>query len=297
MLYLPHSAYLGKGYLMQINNIGVIGAGLMGSGIAQVCAAAGIEVMLHDVNETAVQRGIRSIKANLERLASREKISLDEAADQLARIKGTTELSALGACDFVIEAATENLGTKLQILKNVDAVARPGSIIASNTSSLSITKLAATLSQPDRFIGMHFFNPVPVMALVEVIRGIQTSDATFSATNTLATRIGKTAIGAKNAPGFVVNRILVPMINEAVFVLQEGLASAEEIDAGMKLGANHPIGPLALADLIGLDTLLSVMEVFYRDFNDPKYRPAPLLREMVDAGFFGRKSKRGFYTY
>jgi 3-hydroxybutyryl-CoA dehydrogenase len=282
---------------MEINVIGIVGAGLMGSGIAQVCAHAGINVVLYDISESAVQRGIASIAANLDRLVSKEKIAASDAAAIRASINGTTEQRGLGNCDFLIEAATENLEIKQRILKELDAVAKPGSIIATNTSSVSITKLAASLSSPDRMVGMHFFNPVPVMALVEVIRGIQTSEATFATTQVLVARIGKTAISARNSPGFVVNRILVPMINEAVFVLQEGLASAEEIDAGMRLGANHPIGPLALADLIGLDTLLAVMEVFYRDFNDPKYRPAPLLREMVDAGYFGRKTKKGFYTY
>lgn len=282
---------------MEINVIGIVGAGLMGSGIAQVCAHAGINVVLYDISESAVQRGIASIAANLDRLVSKEKIAVSDAAAIRARINGTTEQRGLGNCDFLIEAATENLEIKQRILKELDAVAKPGSIIATNTSSVSITKLAASLSSPDRMVGMHFFNPVPAMALVEVIRGIQTSEATFATTQALVARIGKTAISARNSPGFVVNRILVPMINEAVFVLQEGLASAEEIDAGMRLGANHPIGPLALADLIGLDTLLAVMEVFYRDFNDPKYRPAPLLREMVDAGYFGRKTKKGFYSY
>jgi 3-hydroxybutyryl-CoA dehydrogenase len=282
---------------VEISTVGIVGAGLMGSGIAQVCAAAGLNVVLNDINDDALQRGMSGISANLERMVSKEKMTGAEAAAIVGRIKTTTALSDLAACDFLIEAATENLEIKQRILKGIDGIAKPGSVIASNTSSVSITKLAATLSQPERLIGMHFFNPVPVMALVEVIRGIQTGDATYDATQALVKRIRKTAITAKNAPGFVVNRILVPMINEAVFVLQEGLASAEEIDAGMKLGANHPIGPLALADLIGLDTLLAVMEVFYRDFNDPKYRPAPLLREMVDAGYFGRKTKKGFYTY
>jgi 3-hydroxybutyryl-CoA dehydrogenase len=282
---------------MEINTIGIVGAGQMGSGIAQVSAAAGLNVILNDINENAVQRGIAGISANLDRMVSKEKITAAEAAAILARIKGTASLPDLADGDFLIEAATENLGIKQQILKQLDGIAKPGSIIATNTSSVSITKLAASLSRPERFIGMHFFNPVPVMTLVEVIRGIQTSDATFDVTAALARRIGKTPIGAKNSPGFIVNRILVPMINEAVFVLQEGLASAEEIDAGMKLGANHPIGPLALADLIGLDTLLAIMEVFYRDFNDSKYRPAPLLREMVDAGYLGRKTKKGFYSY
>ncbi|CAN7607661.1 3-hydroxybutyryl-CoA dehydrogenase [Duganella sp. LjRoot269] len=282
---------------MNIDTIGIVGSGLMGSGIAQVCAAAGLEVVLNDIDEAAIQRGLSTISESLTRMVTKEKIAAETAARIRARIRGGTEFGDLGQADFLIEAATERLETKQKIIQALDAVAKPGSIIATNTSSVSITKLAACLASPERLVGMHFFNPVPVMALVEVIRGIQTSDATFEATRALAARIGKTAIGARNAPGFVVNRILVPMINEAVFVLQEGLASAEEIDAGMKLGANHPLGPLALADLIGLDTLLSVMEVFYRDFNDSKYRPAPLLREMVDAGRYGRKSGRGFYQY
>ena len=282
---------------MEINTIGIVGAGLMGSGIAQVCAVAGLQVVLHDVSEQAVQRGLAAIGANLERMVAKDKISADDARQALARIAGGADQSRLGQAEFLIEAATERVEIKQAILRELDAVARAGSIIATNTSSVSITRLAACLREPARLVGMHFFNPVPVMALVEVIRGIQTSDATYDATRALAARIGKSAIGARNAPGFVVNRILVPMINEAVFVLQEGLASAEDIDAGMKLGANHPIGPLALADLIGLDTLLAVMEVFYRDFNDSKYRPAPLLREMVDAGRYGRKSGQGFYRY
>lgn len=282
---------------MTISIIGIVGAGQMGSGIAQICAAAGLNVVLNDISESAVQRGIAGVSANLDRMVSKEKITAADAAAILARIKGTVVLSDLGNSDFLIEAATENLEIKQKILKSLDGIAKPGSIIATNTSSVSITKLATFLSSPERLVGMHFFNPVPVMALVEVIRGIQTSDATFAATKSLAERVGKTAVGIKNAPGFVVNRILIPMINEAVFVLEEGIASAEEIDAGMKLGANHPIGPLALADLIGLDTVLAVMEVFYRDFNDSKYRPARLLREMVDAGYLGRKSKKGFFTY
>lgn len=282
---------------MEINIIGVVGAGQMGSGIAQICATAGLNVILHDVSETAIQRGISGISANLERMISKEKVTVADAAAILARIKSAVVLSDLGDSDFLIEAATENIEIKQKILKSLDGIAKPGSIIATNTSSVSISKLAASLSSPERLVGMHFFNPVPVMALVEVIRGIQTSAATFSSTEALAKRIGKTSISTKNSPGFVVNRILIPMINEAVCVLQEGLASAEEIDAGMKLGANHPLGPLALADLIGLDTVLAVMEVFYRDFNDPKYRPALLLKEMVDAGYLGRKTKKGFYTY
>ena len=282
---------------MNIQTIGVIGAGQMGSGIAQICAANGLKVMMRDVNDAAVQRGIVSITANLDRMLAKGKIHDAEKQTTLAAIKGTTDLNELAQADFLIEAATENIELKLSILKEVDTLARPDTIIATNTSSISITRLARKISHPHRFVGMHFFNPVPVMALVEVIRGIQTDDETYAATDALARRIGKTPIAVKNSPGFVVNRILVPMINEAVFVLQEGLAKAEEIDAGMQTGANHPIGPLALADLIGLDTCLAIMEVLYREFNDPKYRPAPLLREMVDAGYLGRKTKKGFYAY
>ena len=215
----------------------------------------------------------------------------------LSRITATTEKAKLASCDLVIEAATENEELKVKILKDLSTTLRPQGLIATNTSSISITKLAAATDRADRFIGMHFFNPVPMMALLELIRGLQTSDDTVAKAEAFAKRIGKVPITAKNSPGFAVNRILCPMINEAIFALQEGIATAEEIDAGMKLGCNHPIGPLALADMIGLDTMLSVMEVFYNGFNDPKYRPAPLLKEMVDAGHLGRKSGRGFYSY
>jgi 3-hydroxybutyryl-CoA dehydrogenase len=258
---------------------------------------AGINVVMVDISTEAVERGVKTVSGSLDRLVKKEKISAADKDAALARIRATTAYADLAGADLVIEAATENEGLKLRILKEIDAIVAPTAIIASNTSSLSITKLAASISRPERFIGMHFFNPVPLMALVELIRGLQTSDATQAAVQAFATAVGKTPIVAKNSPGFAVNRILCPMINEAIFALQEGLASAADIDEGMKLGCNHPIGPLALADLIGLDTMLSVMEVFYTGFNDPKYRPAPLLKEMVDAGYLGRKSGQGFYSY
>ena len=282
---------------MSINTVGVIGAGTMGNGIAQSCAAAGLDVVMLDIREEAVQRGLASIDGSLERLVKKDKLTAVEKTATLARIRGTTRQEDFAACDLVIEAAKENLDLKLRLLKEVEGRLKAGALLASNTSSISITRLAAAVQAGERFIGMHFFNPVPVMALVEVIRGLQTSDATHDAVVALAQRLGKTPISVKNNPGFVVNRILCPMINEAIFVLAEGLASAEDIDNGMKLGCNHPIGPLALADMVGLDILLAVMEVFYSQFNDPKYRPAPLLREMVDAGYLGRKSGRGFYRY
>jgi 3-hydroxybutyryl-CoA dehydrogenase len=280
-----------------IETVGIIGAGTMGNGIAQICAAAGVPVVMVDISDAAVQRGLSTVGSSLERLVKKEKMSATDREAALGRINGTTDKSKLAACDLVIEAATENEELKLKILKDLSATLNPRSLIATNTSSISITRLATATDRPDRFIGMHFFNPVPVMALVELIRGLQTSDSTVAATEAFAKRIGKVSITAKNSPGFAVNRVLCPMINEAIFALQEGIATAEEIDAGMKLGCNHPIGPLALADLIGLDTMLSVMEVFYKGFNDPKYRAAPLLREMVDAGYLGRKSGRGFYDY
>ncbi|MBP7393208.1 MAG: 3-hydroxybutyryl-CoA dehydrogenase [Zoogloea sp.] len=282
---------------MAIKTIGVIGAGTMGNGIAQVCAVAGLDVVMVDISAEAVQRGLGVVAGSLDRLLKKEKISQADRDAAVARIRGSTAYADLAGADLVIEAATENESLKLRILKEIDAIVAPTAVIASNTSSLSITKLAAAVSHPDRFVGMHFFNPVPLMALVELIRGLQTSDATLAAAQGFAVTIGKTAIVARNSPGFAVNRILCPMINEAIFALQEGLASAADIDEGMKLGCNHPIGPLALTDLIGLDTMLAVMEMFYAGFNDPKYRPAPLLKEMVDAGYLGRKSGQGFYSY
>ena len=280
-----------------IQTVGIIGAGTMGNGIAQICAAAGLSVVMVDISDAAVSRGVATVGGSLERLVKKEKMSAADREATLKRITGTTDRAKLVDCDLVIEAATENEELKVKILKDLCATLSPRTLLATNTSSISITKLAAATDRPDRFIGMHFFNPVPVMALLELIRGLQTSDDTHAKALDFAKRVGKVPITAKNSPGFAVNRILCPMINEAIFALQEGIATAEEIDAGMKLGCNHPIGPLALADLIGLDTMLSVMEVFYTGFNDPKYRPAPLLKEMVDAGHLGRKTGQGFYSY
>ena len=283
--------------MSDITQVGVIGVGTMGNGIAQSCAVAGVDVVMVDVADTAVQRGIATIIGSFDRLIKKEKFTNDAKAQALARIKGATDYGELKSADLIIEAATENLELKLKILRQADSLAKADALMASNTSSISITTLAAATSRADRFLGMHFFNPVPLMALVELIRGLQTSEATIATAKTFAERLGKSPIVVKNSPGFVVNRILCPMINEAIFALQEGLASAEDIDNGMKQGCNHPIGPLALADLIGLDVMLAVMNVFYADFNDPKYRPAPLLKEMVAAGYLGRKTKRGFYRY
>ncbi len=282
---------------MNIQHIGVIGAGTMGNGIAQACAVAGVPVIMVDISEAAVQRGLATLASSLERLVKKDKLTAEARDAALARVSTSTDYAALNAAQLVIEAATEQLALKLKILGQLDAQLPAEAIIASNTSSISITQLAAATQRADRVIGMHFFNPVPMMALVEVIRGLQTSDATFGAVQALASALGKTPIEVRNAPGFVVNRLLVPMINEAFFVLQEGVSKAEDIDAAMKLGCNHPIGPLALADLVGLDTCLAIMEVYMAQFQDSKYRPAPLLREYVAAGWLGRKSGRGVYRY
>ena len=282
---------------MSITTVGIVGAGTMGNGIAQACAVSGIDVVMVDIAQAAVDRGLATVGKSLDRLRQREKISEADKAAALSRIKGSTSYDELKGAHLVIEAATENHELKNQILKQLDELLAPEVIIATNTSSISITQLAGATQRADRFVGMHFFNPVPMMALVEIIRGLQTSDATHDAVKDLAVRLGKTPITVKNAPGFVVNRILVPMINEAFFVLAEGLATPEDIDAGMKLGCNQPIGPLALADMVGLDVCLAVMDVYLAEFGDSKYRAAPLLREMVAAGRLGRKTGRGVYQY
>lgn len=282
---------------MSIERMAVIGAGTMGNGIAQVCALAGLEVTLIDVAPSALDRGRSTIEKNLQRQVTKGAINEADRAAALSRISTTTDSSRVSESDLVIEAATEDVNLKLRLLRQIGEQLKPGALMASNTSSISITKLAAATPCPERFMGVHFFNPVPMMALVELIRGVQTIDSTATTMADFVRRIGKTPIAVRNAPGFVVNRLLCPMINEAFCALGDGVASAEEIDEGMKLGCGHPIGPLALADLIGLDTLLAIMEVLYADFGDSKYRPAWALRELVAAGRLGRKTRRGVYEY
>lgn len=282
---------------MNIEQVGVVGAGQMGAGIAQVCAVAGIQVTLFDLNQEALERGIAAINMSLQRLLSKDKMSQSEVEAALAKVSLSTDLSDLSQADIVIEAASENEQIKQSIFRQLDETCKPYAILATNTSSISITRLAAITKRPGKVIGMHFMNPVPMMQLVEVIRALQTDDEVFNAVSRLAEKIGKIPVCIKDAPGFVANRILLPMINEGIFCLYEGLATAEEIDTVMKLGMSHPMGPLALADLIGLDTCLSIMEVLYNSFKDSKYRPCPLLIQMVDAGYLGRKSSRGFYHY
>jgi 3-hydroxybutyryl-CoA dehydrogenase len=277
--------------------IGVVGAGTMGNGIAQVAARAGYEVVMRDVKEEFLQRGLQAIDKSLQRDVDKERLSREEKESILARIRTTTELDALLDASFVIEAVSEVLAIKTEVFVALDRITKAETILASNTSSISITKLGATTSRPDKVIGMHFMNPVPVMKLVEVIRGLATSDETYDRVQALTNKIGKTALDCHDSPGFVSNRVLMPMINEAIFTLYEGVATRESIDGIMKLGMNHPMGPLTLADFIGLDVCLAILNVLYDGFGDPKYRACPLLKRYVDAGWLGRKTGRGFYEY
>lgn len=280
-----------------IQTIGVIGSGTMGNGIAQVAARSGFNVVMRDLTDDFLKRGLATIDKSLQRDVDKNRLSAEEKAQILSRIQPHTKLEALSEVDFVVEAINEDLAVKSDVFKQLDKLTRPEIILASNTSSISITKLAALTSRPERFIGMHFFNPVPVMKLVEVVRGIATSGETYQVTKKLAEKLGKTPVEAHDSPGFIANRVLLPMINEAVFALQEGVGTAEAIDEVMKLGMNHPMGPLQLADFIGLDVCLAILNVLYDGFSDSKYRPCPLLKKYVDAGWLGRKSGRGFYQY
>ena len=282
---------------MQVNSVGVVGAGTMGNGIAQAFAASGIKVVLHDITDEALKRGIDTIDNSLDRMLKKEKISTEQKTEILANIRGVTNLEEMAEVDLVVEAASENLDIKIKIFKALDRICKADAILASNTSSISLTRIARVTSRPGKVIGMHFFNPVPMMKLVEVIRALQTDDEVYALIDETARRVGKTPVEVNDSPGFVSNRILVPMLNEAIYALHEGVATAEAIDNVMKLGMAHPMGPLALADMIGLDTCLSIMEVLHEGLGESKYRPCPLLRKMVDAGYLGRKSGKGFYAY
>lgn len=282
---------------MNIKTVGVIGAGTMGNGIVQVCAAAGLQVIMQDIGEAQVERGLSTISGSLERLIKKEKINQADKEATLNNIETTTSLAELADADIVIEAATENEALKIDIFGQLDKLCKPEAILASNTSSISLTKIAGATNRAEQVIGMHFMNPVPMMALIEVIRALQTSDEVYRQVHEMSEYIGKVPVEAKDSPGFVANRILIPMINEAAYVYYEGLASAEGIDEIMKLGMAHPMGPLMLADLIGLDTCYAVIKVLHEGFGDSKYRPCPIWQQMVDAGYLGRKSGRGFYNY
>jgi len=282
---------------MKITNLGIVGAGQMGNGIAHVAALSGLQVVMRDLSDAFVKKGLDTIAKNLQRGVDKGKLTAAEKDATLAKISGTTELSDLAGCDLVVEAAIEKLDVKLELFATLDGLVKPGAILATNTSSLPITKIAAATKRPDKVIGMHFMNPVPLMKLVEVIRGLQTSDATTADTKALAESMGKTAVECRDFPGFVSNRVLMPMINEAIFCLHEGVADGAAIDTIMKLGMNHPMGPLTLADFIGLDTCLYILEVLHEGLGEDKYRPCPLLRKYVEAGWLGKKSGRGFYDY